>query len=163
MLLKICLARKDNQPTCLHDFDINGWCSVFYELLSLHKAYMKPTWSLHEAYMKPTLFLYVFNVYKGGKRLLRPWQQTLSLILAEKFSREFYGFLTRQHSIARYLAENSLENFVTSLNTNHYNLYEKYLFARQGVAFCIFAMKVAPHISHFRLIWNFRAGIFSSF
>ena len=125
MLLKICLARKDNQPTCLHDFDINGWCSVFYELLSLHKAYIKPT-----------LFLYVFNVYKGGKRLLRPWQQTLSLILAEKFSREFHGFLTRQHSLVRYLAENSLENFVTSLNTNHYNLYEKYLFARQGVAFC---------------------------
>ena len=41
--------------------------------------------------------------------------QDFPLLQRSKFSREFYGFLVRQQSLARYLARNSLENFKTSV------------------------------------------------
>ena len=54
--------------------------------------------------------------YKGGSWWRNEILQCVSLILVDKFSREFDGSLVFQILLEGALAQNSLENFVTSTN-----------------------------------------------
>ena len=97
---------------------------------------LKPTQSPTKAYIKPTCSLHVFAVYPRTNRYCLPGQQLLSLILVTKFSREFCYYLGTQQCLVRHLAENSLENFTTSFMEKYCEYINKYVFARQEVAFC---------------------------
>ena len=87
-------------------------------MLSLHKAYTKPTQSLHGSYM----FL---TSHQGCKRLFVIGSQVFSLVLVGKFSREFCCLLGYWQLLVRHLATNSLENFATSIKINYCKCIKK--------------------------------------
>ena len=54
--------------------------------VSIHKAYMMPTYCLHKRHANDVFLGFL----QGGRTIREPFLQVVSLILAGKFSREFW-------------------------------------------------------------------------